>query len=176
MRKVKVVSKKYDGSLRDEYETYLYAETDETITLFSPPGLPYLDHRKGGWFVGQDGLLEIYCKHQWYNLWHIGEQVSNINLVYINLAMPATFQGATLEWIDLDLDYRVHLDHSVELLDQADFDQNAHRLHYPPRLIEQVYATCRTIEAGLANHTFPFDHERQVELYQWIKARNPHQR
>ena len=31
MKKVKVVSKKYDGSRRDEYETYLYAETDETV-------------------------------------------------------------------------------------------------------------------------------------------------
>ncbi len=28
MRKVRVVSKKYDGSLRDEYETYLYSEEE----------------------------------------------------------------------------------------------------------------------------------------------------
>ena len=170
MRKVKVVSKKYDGSLRDEYETALVAETDETITLFSVPGFPYWDHRKGGWFAAQDGLLEIYFKHRWYNLWHICEQFSQTNLVYINLAMPATLQGDTLTWVDLDLDYRVHLDNSVELLDEADFAQNTQRMGYPPSLIEQVHATCRAIEAGLASRAFPFDHERQVELYQRIKA------
>jgi hypothetical protein len=31
VRKVRVVSKKYGGSLRDEYETYLYSESDEMI-------------------------------------------------------------------------------------------------------------------------------------------------
>lgn len=75
MRKVKVVSKKYNGALREEYETYLYAETDETITLFSPPDL-----------------------------------------------------------------------------------------------LEQVQIACQEVEAGLANQTYPFDHERQVELCNQIKA------
>jgi hypothetical protein len=60
MRKVKVISKKYDGSLRDEYETYLYAETDEIIILLSLPGLSYWDHRKAAGFEAPDGLLEIY--------------------------------------------------------------------------------------------------------------------
>ena len=71
MRKVRVASKKYDGSLRDEYETYLYSESDETIILFSNPGLSYWDHRKGARFEATDGLLEIYFKHRWYNVWHI---------------------------------------------------------------------------------------------------------
>ena len=169
MRKIHVLSKKYNGTLRDEYETTLYAETAETITLFSVPGLPYFDHRKGAWFSADDGLLEIYFKQRWYNVWHICEQYSQINQVYINLAMPATLQGDTLTWIDLDLDYRVHLDDSVERLDQADFDQNSHHMRYPPDLIAQVHAACREVEAGLACGAFPFDHVRQVELYQRIK-------
>jgi hypothetical protein len=64
MRKTRVVSKKYDGSLRDEYESYLYEETDEAIILFSVPGLRYWNHRKAAWFEGQDGLLEIYLKNR----------------------------------------------------------------------------------------------------------------
>jgi hypothetical protein len=59
MKKVKVISKKYDGSLRDEYETRLYAESDETIILFSEPGLKYFDHRKDVWFEAQDGRYRI---------------------------------------------------------------------------------------------------------------------
>ena len=173
MRQVKVVSKKYDGSLRDEYETRLVAETDETIVLFSPPGLPYFDHRKGGWFETPDGLLEIYPKHRWYNVWHIGEQNSHTNLMYINIALPATLQGDVVQWTDLDLDYRVHLHGSVERLDQLEFEQNTQRMGYPPDLIEQVEAACREVEAGLVARIFPFDHARQVERYQRIKQGFP---
>jgi len=170
MRKVKVVSKKYDGSLRDEYETYLYSESDETIILFSNPGLSYWDHRKGARFEATDGLLEIYFKHRWYNVWHIAEQVSNLNLIYVNIALPATLQANVVEWTDLDLDYRVHLDYSVERLDQEEFEQNAKRMGYPPSLIQQVGAASLEVEAGLARRIFPFDYERQVELYRRIKT------
>lgn len=170
MRRVRVVSKKYDGSLRDEYETYLYSDSGETIILFSAPGLSYWDHRKAVRFEAPDGLLEIYFKHKWYNVWHIAEQVSNTNLIYVNIALPATLYAKTVEWIDLDLDYRVHLDHSVERLDQMEFEQNVQRLGYPQDLIERVRAACQEVEAGLASRKFPFDYERQVALYRRIKS------
>jgi uncharacterized protein len=170
MKKVKVISKKYDGSLRDEYETRLYAELDETIILFSEPGLRYLDHRKAAWFEAQDGLLEIYFKRRWYNVWHIAEQLGSINLIYVNIAMPATLNERVIEWTDLDLDYRVHLDHSVERLDQDEYEQNIQRMGYPQDLIEKIEAACREVEAGLASRLFPFDYARQVELYHRIKS------
>jgi uncharacterized protein len=170
-RSVRVVSRKYDGSLRDEYETQLVEETAEAFTLLSPPGTPYLDHRVGSWqTAAPDGLLELYFPQRWYNLWHICEQQSSVNLMYINLSIPAMLRGDVLEWVDLDLDYRVHVDHSVELLDEAEFAENAARFDYPPELIAQVRAACREIEALLAERAFPFDHERQVERYRRLKA------
>jgi len=132
MRKVRAVSKKYYGSLRDEYETYLYSESDKTIILFSHPGLSYWVHRKGARFEGPGGLLEIYFKHRWYNVWHIAEQISYLNLIYVNIALPATLQANVVEWTDLDLKYRVHPDHSVERLDQAEFEQNVQRMDTRP--------------------------------------------
>ena len=165
-----VVSKKYDGSPRDEYETYLYAETDNTITLFSLPGVKYWDHRKTAWFEAPDGLIEIYFKHRWYNVWHICEQISHKNSIYVNITMPVSFSTTVIEWIDLDLDYRMHLDNSVEQLDQAEFDQNVQLMSYPPDLIEQVQIACQEVEVGLNSRIYPFDHEWQVELYHQIKA------
>jgi len=170
MQKVKVISKKYDGSLRDAYETYLYTETEEAVILFSEPGLPYWDYRKAASFESPDGVLEIYLKHKWYNVINICEQVSGLNKMYINIASPATFQDDVLEWTDLDLDYRVYLDGSVKQLDQADFEENSRRWQYPPEVMAQVQAACREVEAGLAGREFPFDHAQQVELYKTIKA------
>jgi protein associated with RNAse G/E len=177
MRKVRVLSRKYDGSLRDECETCLHAETDAAVTLFCPPGLLSWDHRKAAWQTAPDGALEIYFKRRWYHVWHICEQTSNLNLMYIHIAMPATFQTACLdrvqtrclEWTDLDLDYRVHPDNSVEQLDQDEFERNAQRMGYPPGLIEQVRLACREVESLLAGRTYPFDHARQVDLYRRIK-------
>lgn len=170
MRRVKVLSKKYGGSLRDEYETFLHSETGDTLTLLSLPGLKSWDYRKPTWSEAPDGLIEIYSKQKWYHVWHIAQQTSNINRSYIHIALPATLQAQQLEWIDLDLDYRVHLNSSIELLDQADFERNTRHLRYPPEVIEQAWAACREVEAGLAHGTFPFDYDRQVELYHRLKA------
>ena len=170
MKKATVISKKYDGTHRDEYETFLYAETDQTITLFSIPGLKYWDFRKGTRMKAQDGLIEIYFKNKWYNVWHICEQVSQTNLIYVNIAMPVTIQDTAIEWIDLDLDYRMHLDNSVERLDQEEFDTNSQLMKYPSDLILQVQNACKEVEAGLTNQAYPFDYKKQVKLYYQIKA------
>jgi protein associated with RNAse G/E len=169
MRKVRVVSQKYDGSPRDEYETYLFMETDEGICLFSPPGLGYWDYRKAARLEAQDGLLELYFRHKSYNVWHICKQVSNINLTYVNITMPASLCENTLVWTDLDLDYRLHLNHTIERLDQEEFEHNATRMSYPEDLLEQVRKACQEVEAGLVSGTYPFDYSQQVELYQRIK-------
>lgn len=149
MRKVKIISRKYDGTYRDEYEAFLYTETDEIITLLSLPGSKYWDHRKAAWFEAQDGLIEIHFKHKWYNVRHICEQVSRANLFYVNITMPAIIHAIGIEWIDLDLDYRVHLDNSVERLDQTEFEQNMQLMRYPPDLMEHVKMACREVELGL---------------------------
>jgi protein associated with RNAse G/E len=134
MRKIEVISRKYDGTLRDTYQSDLYAETDESLTLFSLPGNAFWHPRKSAWLKAPDGLIEIYFKHKWYNIWHICEQMSGLNRIYVNIAMPVTFRSSKLEWIDLDLDYRLHLDDSIEQLDQAEFEQNVQRMNYPAKI------------------------------------------
>jgi uncharacterized protein len=169
MRKIQVIKKKYDGSLCDEHEAYLCEETDEMITLFSLPGICYWIYRKATWLQTPDGLLEIYSKRKWYNVWHIAAQNSYTNLMYVNIAMPAVLDGETLEWVDLDLDYRIHLDGSVQLKDENEFQQNQQCLKYPPELVEQVQKACREVENGIKQNIFPFDYEQQVKRYYQVK-------
>ena len=58
------------GRCATNTKTSLVAETDESILLFSEPGLPYWHERKAAWFEAPDGLIEIYFKHQWYNVFY----------------------------------------------------------------------------------------------------------
>lgn len=83
--------------------------------------------------------------------------------------MPVSFKDNRLTWVDLDLDYRLHLDHRIERLDENEFEENAKLMKYSDHLIEQVHAACQEVEEGLARQTFPFDYEHQVERYKRIK-------
>ena len=165
MRRIKVLSKKYDNSLRDEHEAYLVSSADGTITLLSPAGTRYYDHRQKAWSEAPDGLLEIYFEDRWYNVWHIGEQNSRRNLIYANICMPATLNGDLLEWVDLDLDYRVLLEGRIELLDEEEFERNISQFGYSGWIVENVRAACDEVMVRFESGEFPFDHPRQAERY-----------
>jgi protein associated with RNAse G/E len=168
MRKIKVVSRKYNGTLRDEYEAFLYAQDETSLTVYTPPGTLDFDYRKGIASPAPDGLLELYFTTKWYTVWHICEQNSNFN-TYVHIAMPFTLNGDTLAWVDLDLDYRVHMDGSLERLDEDEFADNSQTMHYPAHIIAQARAACAEIEQLYPLRAFPLNHQEQVAIYQTIR-------
>jgi protein associated with RNAse G/E len=169
MRKISIHSRKYDGRLRDQYQAFLYAEDDEQLVVYVPAGTPSYDHRKQAWSEASDGLLEIYSKTRWYTVWHVCEQINNVNQMYIHLSMPATATAQGIEWIDLDLDYRMHLDGRLERLDEDEYRIHTVSMGYPAELDAQVQAACIAIEALCDQQVAPFNHTEQVALYQQIK-------
>jgi protein associated with RNAse G/E len=170
LRAIAITSCKYDGSLRDEYQAFLYTEDDERLVVYVPAGTLSYDHRRQARSNAPDGVLEIYFKTRWYSVWHICEQTSNINQMYIHLSMPATVTAKGIEWIDLDLDYRVHLDRSLERLDEDEYRAHTVGMGYPANVQAQVQAACVEIEAAFHAGADPFNHAVQVALYQQIKA------
>jgi protein associated with RNAse G/E len=170
MRKIKIVSKKYDGSLRDEYEAFLVAEHEEGFVVYTPPATMDYDFRKQAWFEGPDGLVELYFRARWYTVLHICEQNSRVNRIYTHLSMPAVRTETGIEWVDLDLDYRVHLDGRIERLDEQEYVENRVAMCYPAEVHEQVQAACAEVEALYQKRAYPFNHAAQVALYRQIKA------
>jgi protein associated with RNAse G/E len=170
MQKIRIISRKYDGRLRDEYEALLYAEDDERLVVYAPVGTMSYDRHKQAWVGAPDGLLEIYFKHRWYNVWHICEQTSHINQMYCNLSMPAVRTDTGIEWIDLDLDYRVHMDGRIERLDEDEYCAHIASMGYSLEMQAQVQAACAEIEALYQQRADPFNHATQVARYQQIKA------
>lgn len=109
MDKINLISKKYDGSLRDTAEAFLLAQDEETVVLLQPPGTVEYDYRRARWETTQDGLLMLFFTNCWYNVWHIADQHSHINRnshinrIYANIALPARWiDSSTLEWVDLE--------------------------------------------------------------------------
>jgi protein associated with RNAse G/E len=170
MQVIRIVSRKYDGRLRDEYDALLYAEDDERLVVYAPVGTLSYDRRAQTWVPAPDGLLEIYFKQRWYNVWHICEQISNSNQIYCNLAMPAARTERGIAWIDLDLDYRVHMDGRIERLDEAEYRAHIASMGYSAEMQAHVQAACAEIEALYQQRADPFNHASQVARYQRIKA------
>jgi len=170
LRKIAIVSRKYDGRPRDEYEAFLYAEDDERLVVYAPAGTLSYDHRRQARSQSPDGLLEIYFKTRWYSVWHICEQNSNVNQMYIHLSMPATVTARGIAWVDLDLDYRLHLDGRLERVDEDEYREHMISMGYTAHMDSQVQAACAAIEAAYHARSEPFNHAAQVALYQQIKS------
>jgi protein associated with RNAse G/E len=170
MQIIRIISRKYDGRLRDDYEALLYAEDDERLVVYAPVGTRSYDRHTQAWVAAPDGLLEIYFKARWYNVWHICEQISNINQIYSNLAMPAVRTASGIEWVDLDLDYRVHPDGRLECLDADEYRAHSVSMSYPAEVQAHLQVACAEIEALYQQRADPFNHAEQVALYQQIKA------
>jgi protein associated with RNAse G/E len=56
--------------------------------------------------------------------------------------MPAVRTDTGIEWVDLDLDYRVHLDERLEQLDAEEYHAHIASMGYPADVQEQVQAAC----------------------------------
>ena len=170
MQKIRITSRKYDGRLPDENEAFLYAEDHERLVVYAPVGAMSYDRHKQMWVAAPDGLLEIYFKNRWYNVWHICEQTSNINQIYSNVSRPAVRTDTGIEWVDLDLDYRVHMDGRIERLDEDEYRAHIVSMGYSPEVQAHVQAACAEIEALHHQRADPFNYAEQVARYQRIKA------
>lgn len=174
MHKINLVSKKYDGSLRDTSEAFLIAHDKETIVLLQPPGTVEYDHRRARWETTQDGLLMLFFTNRWYNVWHIAQQQSHINRIYANVALPAHWIGrSTLEWVDLDLDIRMEMDGSIVLLDEDEFLENQQRMGYPPDVVTQAQTAAQEALDLCQQGRYPFDYAVQVARYAANTGRIP---
>jgi protein associated with RNAse G/E len=174
MKPIRVRSSKYDASLRDTYDAFLCAEDAESVLVYVPPGTHCYDYRTRSWSVAPDGVLERYFKRRWYTIWYICEQHSGQNAMYIHLSMPCDALAFGIDWVDLDIDYRVHCDGRVERLDDDEYQAHRVSMGYPAALDAQVQGACAEIEACCSGQRYPFDHATHVALYRQIAAR--HQR
>jgi hypothetical protein len=165
MTKRHIVSKKYDGSLRDEYDAYFVSEDHHSYTFIVPPGMWGFDHRKQEVNKNPDGVFELYFKDRWYNVLHICDQRSGGSRIYSNVSMPARKTTTGIEWVDLDLDVRVTPDGRIVHLDEEEFEANIEILQYPKEVVANARAAWKEIGELAESGSDPFDHDASVVRY-----------
>ena len=161
-RTIRIEKTKYDGTVQRFCDGQLLDHVGSMLRVKVPAGTPAYVTREDRWVKSGDTALHCYFENRWYNVWHLREHIVAPNLWYANVAMPARFDGATIRWVDLDIDIRCHLDGSLEVLDEDEFAQHRVELGYSDEVVERALAARDEMLQLARAGAFPFDHETQI--------------
>jgi len=171
-RPVRILSTKFDGSLHNDFAGRLIeggAELEGPATplrVFVPEGTAIQSYR--GDQVVQIPFTALFWPGQerWWNVYHNhwtlqrGDQRWTPES-YANVSSPATFDGETLHWVDLDLDVTIRAG-VVELLDEDEFAEHRARMRYPEHIVTSALEAASTLLELAARRAPPFDRETHI--------------
>jgi protein associated with RNAse G/E len=155
---VPIAVRKYDGHRRFVVETTALAAT---------PGLLVARGEAGRRFITTAETrrlptitLEYFPAGRGYNILSYYEASSGALLYHFcNVLAGATWDGATLVYIDLDLDLRVAPTGRATVEDVGDFRRNARRWRYPAATRRGALAALREVRSLAARGVPPFTAE-----------------
>ncbi len=90
---------------------------------------------------------EYYWLDRWYNVFRFNDRF------YCNVTKPPSFDGATLTYVDLDIDVLVESDFSYRILDLEDFEN----VSYPTDLKKKARQALGELISLVETRSFPFN-------------------
>ncbi|MEZ4504037.1 MAG: DUF402 domain-containing protein [Dehalococcoidia bacterium] len=161
---IRVQSTKYDGSLHNDYEAFLLdAPTEDTpLRLHVPAGTAIASYR--GHYETSVAFTALFWPglEVWWNVYHNHAPVGRRGFIsYANVSTPASFDGETVRWVDLDLDVVV-LPDRVVLDDEDEFEAHRERFAYPPDLEASAREAASELLELAVHRTAPFDRESHI--------------
>jgi len=155
MHDVKVVYRKYDGSLHwhltmtylgeDEYGVWVGTGPGNTMRKGDRPPVP-IPHANIG----------LFPRSGWWTAWFNGEP-ERVE-VYCDITTPAVWPSAgEVTMVDLDLDVcRLRADGSVHLLDEDEFEAHQRLYGYPGEVMTEATRAAESLRQALAGGAEPF--------------------
>ena len=101
--------------------------------------------------------LEYYWLDRWYNIFRFAQPDGKLRNYYCNVNVPATFDGETLSYVDLDLDILVNPDFSYRILDVEDFERNAKCYGYTIEVRAKAREALDELVTMIETQAFPFN-------------------
>ncbi|MSP21759.1 MAG: DUF402 domain-containing protein [Dehalococcoidia bacterium] len=170
-RVVRILSTKFDGSLHNDFVGRLIEEptgrgVGAPLRVFVPEGTSIQSYR--GDLTVRMSFTALFWPDtdRWWNVYHNHWIVRppggrSSTAVYANVSTPATFDGETLRWVDLDLDVVIR-DDAVALLDEDEFEEHRARMAYPEALAARAREAASLLLDLAARRAPPFDRDSHV--------------
>lgn len=159
-RPIRVRSTKYDGSVHYEFGAYVLDVTGPLVRCWIPKGTSFTGYRGAG--AVEEDFTALFFTDRWYNLFHNHRPQGRRAIeTYINIGLPARFDGALLAWVDLDLDV-IRERAGVVVDDEDEFAEHRVQMGYPDDLAERAQSTA--VELARMLHAGEFPCDRQAHL------------
>lgn len=137
---ITVNSRKYDGSIRRSWQCELVKF--DGIRLDVRGTFEHtVEHPDLGRIVRGTLSYERFWLDRWYNVFQFEEPDGTFRNSYFNITMPPSFNGSTIDFVDLDIDIVVWADGSRQILDRDEFDTNAAKFGYPESVVAMALKT-----------------------------------
>jgi hypothetical protein len=107
----------------------------------------------------------------WVGTFHA--QPSPRVLMYVDIATPPVWDGATLRTVDLDLDVIRLIDGSLDVEDEDEFAEHRIELGYPDDVVQGAMRSCERVQRAMSAAMPPFDgsHARWLTVLTELTAR-----
>lgn len=154
---VTIISRNFDGSERRRW--------DAELSRYSPPLIELIgvfDRQVTHPEIGliEEGTIshEFYWLDRWYNIFRFHNADGKFRNFYCNINCPPTFDGKTLDYIDLDIDVVWCPGGRVIVLDENEFEENCRRFSIPVAVQDKTRDALDEVLEMIERREFPFDH------------------
>ena len=158
---VPIAVRKYDGRRRFLVETRALLVTPALLILRGAPGRAFTTV-EGARRLTATTTLEYFPVGGWYNVVSLFDAASGaLEQHFCNVIAPVVWDGATLHYVDLDLDLTVRPDPAGGALravveDMDDFRRNARAWRYPATVRRNALAALRELRSLSGSGRPPF--------------------
>ena len=162
-RPIQIRATNYDGSPHWSHAAELIEQAGGLLVTRTTMGVEVLTER-GVWHSPYD-TNGHYWPDRWFNVIRLHKD-GRLNGFYCNIATPATFDGANLGYVDLQLDVRVFVsddEWSYTVLDADEFDEARKRYQYPDELIVRCRRAVDEVIELIESRQFPFERTSGLE-------------
>lgn len=154
-QQITVNSRKYDFNIRRSWKCRL-VERNDPLLIFIGEFEEKIQHPDLGIISPGTISYEYYWLDRWYNVFRFHEPDGSLRNYYCNINMPPKFANAVMDYVDLDIDVLVWPDFRYEILDEADFEENATHFAYSEELRSKVRETLDELIGLIEKRKFPF--------------------
>ncbi len=148
----------YDGLPHWQHPALLLHQADGLIVTQTAAGVE-IATTHGPWHSPYDSRGH-YWAERWFNAIRLEEPGKGLFGWYCNIATPAELDGASLRYVDLQLDVRVYAEAAglrYEVVDEDEFEAARARFHYPDELVARCRGAVEELIALVTARAFPFD-------------------
>ncbi len=152
--RVRVVWRKYDGSLHWNQPAWRLGEDEHGVWLGAPAGIPICRGHEPG-TPAETAHALLFPRNGWWTA--AFNAPPHRTAIYCDITTVPVWSAADeVTMIDLDLDVRRRRTGEIELLDTDEFAEHQLRYRYPPDVVAQAEAAAAWLESALRDGVEPF--------------------